>query len=188
MQTIKYPVMAADLREALIADREKTLEKLYGKAYPMVLHYVRQHQGSADDAKDLLQEAIILFYEKVMHEQLELTSSATTYIMAICKNYWRRELEKRNRYQSLPTDLNEQLKQEADVEQEQPGQQLAQYVEKLGEKCSSLLISFYYLGQRMEQLAAQLQYKNVRSATVQKFKCLERLRKSMKGFASHDFK
>lgn len=188
MQRIVNPVMASGLREALLTDREKMLEKLYGKAYPMVLHYVRQHQGSADDAKDLLQEAIILFYEKLMHEELILTSSATTYIMAICKNYWRHELEKRNRYQNLPADIDEQLKQDEDAAQEQENQKLANYVEKLGEKCSSLLVSFYYLGHRMEQITAQLQYKNVRSATVQKFKCLERLRKSLKGFASHDFK
>lgn len=54
MQTIATPVLAADIREALISKREQALEDIYGKAYPMVLHHVRQHHGTADDAKDLL--------------------------------------------------------------------------------------------------------------------------------------
>jgi RNA polymerase sigma factor (sigma-70 family) len=182
------PVMAADIREALIRNREQTLENIYKKAYPMVLHYVRQHYGTADDAKDLLQEAIILFYEKVVHEEFTLTSSATTYIMAVCKNRWRRELEKRNRQQELTSDISELVKEEASAEAGQPQLAIAAFVEQLGEKCKAILVAFYYLGQRMEQVAAQHQYRNVRSATVQKFKCLERLRKSLASYTIQHFK
>ena len=180
--------MASAMRQALVAEREKTLEKIYAKAYPMVLHYVKQHHGTAEDAKDILQDAIILFYEKVVHEELTLTSAATTYIMGVCKNRWRRELEKRNRRLELSQEVNEEVTDETAVPQDQPNRSLAHYVDKLGEKCSSLLVSFYYLEQRMEQIVAQMQYRNVRSATVQKFKCLERLRKSLSSFTIHDFK
>ncbi len=187
MQTLVNPVMVSDIHEALVSDREQTLEKLYAKAYPMVYRYVQQHNGTAADAQDLLQESIILFYEKIVHERLTLTASATTYLMAVCKNRWRRELEKRRRQQELSPELSETLKDEpADVEQ--PEHELAQYVEKLGEKCSKVLISFYYLGQRMEEIAEELQYGSVRSATVQKFKCLERLRKSLAAYTVNHFR
>ncbi|QCR25151.1 sigma-70 family RNA polymerase sigma factor [Pontibacter sp. SGAir0037] len=179
--------MAVDMREALVQDREKTLEKIYGKVYPMVLHYVRQHAGTADDAQDLVQEAIIIFYEKVVHEKLQLTASATTYIMAICKNMWRRELEKRNRRQELSPEHYELLK-DVTGQEEHPEHQLHMFVEQLGEKCSKMLVSFYYLGQRLEEIAAQLQYSSVRSATVQKFKCLERLRKSLAAYTINHFR
>ena len=39
-----------------------------------------------------------------------------------------------------------------------------------------LLLGFYYCQQRLAQLANAHGYRSVRSATVQKFKCLERLR------------
>ena len=187
MQTIATPVMAADIREALVRNREQTLEDIYKKAYPMVLHYVKQHYGTADDAKDLLQEAIILFYEKVVHEEFALTASATTYIMAVCKNRWRRELEKRNRLQELPPGISE-MAEEAGAESNEPQLPITRFVEQLGEKCKEILVAFYYLGQRMEQVAAQHQYRNVRSATVQKFKCLERLRKSLSSYSIHHFR
>lgn len=178
--------MTADIREALVTNRERTLEAIYKKTYPMVLHYVRRHNGTADDAQDLLQEAIILFYEKAVHEEFTLTSSPTTYIMAVCKNRWRRELEKRNRQQELPPDISERVKEEADSEK--PQYSITQFVDQLGEKCKSILVAVYYLGQRMEQVALQHQYRNVRSATVQKFKCLERLRKSLSSYSIHHFR
>ncbi len=54
------------------------------------------------------------------------------------------------------------------------------YVEQLGEKCKSLLLAFYYSQQPLEQIATTHHYGSVRSATVQKFKCLERLRKAVR--------
>ncbi|MCC9136591.1 RNA polymerase sigma factor [Pontibacter silvestris] len=186
MQTITNPVMASDIREALILDREKTLENIYVNLYPVVLHYVRQRQGTAEDAQDLVQESVMLFYEKVMQQELELTSSATTYIMAVCKNRWRRELEKRNRQQELSPEISEQVG--AEEQEEEPDHKLAAFVEQLGEKCSKVLVSFYYLGQRMEEIAEQLNYGTVRSATVQKYKCLERLRKSLAAYTINHFR
>lgn len=188
MQTIATPVRASTLSQDLIRNREKTLERIYAKAYPMVLHYVKQHSGTADDAKDLLQEAIILFYEKVVYDQLSLTASATTYIMAVCKNLWRRELEKRTRRQPLSPELTDQLTAEKSTDGKEPSFTITQFVEQLGERCKDILVSFYYLGHRMEQIAEQHHYRNVRTATVQKFKCLERLRKSLASLSIHHFK
>lgn len=187
MQTISNPVAASDLRQALIQEREKTLEKMYARTYPMVVHYVKQNAGTAEDGKDLLQEAVILFYEKAVNSQLTLTASASTFLMAICKNLWRRELEKRSRQTGFSPNLSEQVQEEGPFEPEPTANPLIYYVEQLGDKCKSILVAFYYLGQRMEQIAEQHKYRNVRSATVQKFKCLERLRKSLAAFAPHHF-
>ena len=64
-----------DWRLALLANREKTLEYLYARTYPVVLHYVKERQGREEDAQDLLQDAIILFFEKVVHDRLVLTAA-----------------------------------------------------------------------------------------------------------------
>jgi RNA polymerase sigma factor (sigma-70 family) len=188
MQTTSHPVMASDVRQLLLNHREKTLEKIYARAYPMVLHYVKQHLGTAEDAKDLLQEAIIHFYEKMVQDQLTLTASPTTYLMAVCKNRWRRELEQRNRQKGLSSVISDQAKEEERTEPEAPALAITSYVEQLGEKCRNILVAFYYLGQRMEQIAQQHHYRNARTATVQKFKCLERLRNALASLTIHHFR
>lgn len=179
------PLATVDWRQALLTNREKMLEKLYARTYPMVLHHVKQRGGTSDDAKDLLQDAIILFYEKTALDQLTLTSSASTYLMGICKNRWRRQQEKR-RQQTELTAATEAATWEDPVT-DTPAQSVTGYVEQLGEKCKQLLVGFYYFGQRMEQLATAHGYRNIHTATVQKFKCLERLRKSVSHLSIHHF-
>lgn len=184
-----YPTLsinkAEHLREALLTNRENTLERIYAKTYPMVLHYVKKHGGNSEDAKDLLQEAIILLYEKLMHGNLRLTASVSTYVMGICKNLWRSEYRKRSKFTTLADDTSQQLADEntadvADVD-------LMQYMEALGQKCKDFLVDFYYHNLRIEQIASKHLYRNVHTASVQKFKCLERLRKSLASFSYHHF-
>ncbi|MDQ4140344.1 MAG: sigma-70 family RNA polymerase sigma factor [Bacteroidota bacterium] len=187
MQTILHPVLVADWRHSLIANREKTLAKIYARAYPMVLHYVKQHGGTPEDAQDLLQEAIITFYEKIMQDEFTLTASVTTYLMAICKNLWLRELEKRRRLQEADTEKPD-VAEEFNPEPDEPKLELISFVEQLGNKCRDILLGFYYFGQSMPVIAKQHQYRTVHSASVQKFKCLERLRHSLAAFSIHHFK
>ncbi|MDQ3291506.1 MAG: sigma-70 family RNA polymerase sigma factor [Bacteroidota bacterium] len=187
MQTILQPVLVADWRQSLETNREKTLTKIYARAYPMVLHYVKQNGGTPEDAQDLLQEAIITFYEKIMQDELTLTASVTTYLMAICKNQWRRELEKRRRQENLAPEKTG-IAEEINTEPESPKLELSSFVEQLGDKCRDILLGFYYFGQSISVIAQQHQYRTVHSASVQKFKCLERLRKSLAAFTIHHFK
>jgi RNA polymerase sigma factor (sigma-70 family) len=187
MQTLTSPVMATDWRETFLINRDKALTRIYAQTYPLVVHYVKQHNGTAEDAQDLLQEAIIVFYEKVMHEQFNLTSSVSTYIVAICRNQWRQELEKRQRRKKqLPHEMLVSW-EEPVSETAAPAQNLLQFVAELGQKCGNILIDFYYTGQAMAHIAEKYQYRNIRTATVQKFKCLERLRKSLTAYKISDF-
>lgn len=188
MQTLTKPVMATDWRHALLNNREKTLANIYAKTYPMVLHYVKQHNGTAADAQDLLQETMILFYEKVVQDKLTLSASVPTYLMSICKNQWRQVLAKNQRKgKNLLPAMNQQWEEPA-TEPDNPTLNLLHYVAQLGKKCQDILVAFYYLGQPMPQIAEQHQYRNLHTATVQKFKCLERLRKSLATFTSGDFR
>lgn len=180
-------VATDDWRYQLLEDREKTLEQIYSRTYPMVLHYVKQNQGTEEDAKDILQDAIILFYEKIVFDQLTLTAAVSTYLMGICKNLWRRELEKRSRHISFTPEVTTHLAEDAaDIEAKQ-SHTLVEYVERLGEKCKEILVGFYYKGYKMDKIAADHGYRNLHTATVQKFKCLERLRKTLSSFSIEHF-
>jgi RNA polymerase sigma factor (sigma-70 family) len=167
--------------EELRTNREGALAGIYKKAFPMVSHFVRRNGGSEQDAKDLFHDALIVFYEKAVGGKLVLTASVTTYLVSICRNLWLRELDKRQRSQSLSDDKADSapLPDELEITTDPASPSLSEYVERLGVKCRDILVSFYYFQQRMEQIAEKHQYRNVRSATVQKFKCLERLRKSV---------
>jgi RNA polymerase sigma factor (sigma-70 family) len=179
---------ATDWRLALLANREKTLEYLYARTYPVVLHYVKERQGRAEDAQDLLQDAMILFFEKVVHDQLVLTAAPTTYLVAICKNRWRQEREKRSRQVPLADGPAGETAETPEPEILAATAHLMDYVNQLGEKCRDILVQFYYFGQRLERIATDHGYRTIRSATVQKFKCLERLRKAVSHLSTEHFR
>ncbi|MGV3560646.1 RNA polymerase sigma factor [Larkinella arboricola] len=180
------PSLSMDI--ALITDRGRTLERIYAKTFPMVRHYVKERGGTTEDAKDIFHEAMILFYEKTVQEQLTLTSSVSTYLMGICKNLWRQELDKRTRQLPLTESQAETVWEPPTGEEEPAPLKLMTFVEQLGDTCKSILVSFYYFGQRLEQIAAQHGYQNIRTATVQKYKCLERLRKAVGHLSIENFK
>ena len=103
--------------------------------------------------------------------------------MGVCGHLWQQEQSRRSR---LPlSELDEAHAQlpdsgETAAAESAPVLAVLDYVAKLGEKCQRILLSFYYFQQPLEQIAAENNYGTVRSATVQKFKCLERLRKAVR--------
>lgn len=180
MTTSLLPTPAAALREALLANREQALTRLYRRAFPLVHRHVCQHGGSAQDAQDVFQDALVVLYEQAVAGTLVLTASASTYLVGIGRNLWRHEQRRRARLpqNALPDDPS-QLAADTAPEAESHFAVL-EYVEQLGEKCKRVLLAFYYFQQPLTQIAAANGYRTVRSATVQKFKCLERLREAVR--------
>jgi RNA polymerase sigma factor (sigma-70 family) len=173
--------LAADtLRQALLADRAQALTRLYRQGFPPVRRHIGHRGGSPQDAQDVFQDALVILYEQATSGTLVLTASASTYLLSISRNLWHQELRRRAR---LPHEVLLAEWEPAAEETETLADSafaVRDYVEQLGDKCKSLLLSFYYFQQPLTQLAETHGYRSVRSATVQKFKCLERLRHAVR--------
>lgn len=176
------------LRQALLANRAQALTQLYRHTFPMVRRLVLRQGGTQQDAKDVFHDALVVFYEKAVGGTLHLTAAPSTYLVGVCRNLWHRELQRRARspLAPLPHDLPQHA---AEAEHDAPEDSLSvlDHVEQLGEKCRDILLSFYYFQQPLTQIAAAHHYRSVRSATVQKFKCLERLRQSVRAAFAETF-
>lgn len=173
---------ATALREALLADRAQALTRLYRRGFPLVRRYVCRRGGSEQDAQDVFQDALVILYEQAVGDTLVLTAAASTYLVSISRNLWHHEQRRRARlpHEALPDDPDPSLVADALPNAEEAGFAVLDYVERLGAKCKNMLLSFYYFQQPLSQIAASSGYRNVRSATVQKFKCLERLREAVR--------
>jgi RNA polymerase sigma factor (sigma-70 family) len=181
MAASTFPTPPAEaLRQALLANREQALTQLYQHAFPQVQRHVCRRGGSAQDAQDVFHDALVLLYEQAVGGTLVLTAAPSTYLVGIARNLWRHEQRRRARlpHEALPDHLD-QLPAEA-AEAADPAVAVLDYVEQLGEKCKRMLLAFYYFQQPLTQITTTLGYGSVRSATVQKFKCLERLRQSVR--------
>ncbi|GAB3745184.1 hypothetical protein GCM10027594_23820 [Hymenobacter agri] len=172
---------AQTLRAALLANRERALTQLYRQAFPTVRRLVQRQGGSEQDAQDVFQDALVVFYEQAVGGTLVLTAAASTYLVSVARHRWQHELRRRTRlpHEPLPDATDAFAAEEAETATE-PGFAVRDYVERLGAKCRDMLLNFYYFQQPLAQIAEASGYRTVRSATVQKFKCLERLRTSVR--------
>jgi RNA polymerase sigma factor (sigma-70 family) len=169
------------LVQAIAAGDKNAIEKLYKTHYSMVQSLVTNNNGSKDDAADVFQETIIVLYEKVKIGGFELQAQLKTYIYSVARRIWLNKLQKSQRYNSQPDDIEEIVPVEDDVEQQAQQQQNFTIMEaamgKVGEPCKSLLQAFYLQKKTMDVISAEFGYTNAENAKNQKYKCLVRLKK-----------
>ncbi len=162
---------------------DRALAQLYRLHLPMISHYVLQNSGTEDEAKDVYQEGVMVFYEKVRDNSLELSCQIKTYLYAVCRRLWLKRLTEKTRFGGRLDDHEPYLETgaEADLEEaEERDRRFAtmnEAMERLGEPCRSLLEGFYLLDKSMQQLTADFGYTNADNAKNQKYKCLVRLKK-----------
>lgn len=168
------------LRILLLSDREKAFEHLYEQAFPPVARFVSRMGGNSNDAKDIFQDALIVLYEKVVDENITVRVSAHAYVLGIAKHLWSRKFRGPQNNISL-----DEMEKEIPISEDfyaQPdwSTQLIKYLEMAGKKCMDMLQGFYYRSMSMQEIADTFGYGSVRSATVQKYKCLEKVRQHVK--------
>jgi RNA polymerase sigma factor (sigma-70 family) len=154
---------------------DKAFIKLY-KNYPHVEKLILSKGGSREDAKDVFQEALIIFYEKVRNTDFKLTSSIGTYLYSVSRFLWKNTMKKRKKSVDLSMDLssNEESELQEAVEREEKFVRIEGVLSQIGEKCLKLLKFFYYDGLSMKAIATKTGLKSESVAKNQKYKCLER--------------
>jgi len=169
------------LLEGLAINDRKAVETIYRQNFNMVQVLVLNNNGSADDAKDIFQEAMIVLYEKARSGNFELNCRLKTFVYSVCRRLWLKRLQQQNRYASsgdsmenvvaVDEDLAAHEKRNAEFEM------MENAINHLGEPCKSLLEAFYLQKQNMQVIAASFGYTNADNAKNQKYKCLMRLKK-----------
>jgi RNA polymerase sigma factor (sigma-70 family) len=178
-KVLKLPLSDDRILSALKDRDESTINYIYQTYWPMILQLVKTNNGSATEAKDLYQDSILDFLEKVWQENFILTCKIRTFIYSICRNKWLYQLRGRKKFIEMEEYIEFEKAQE-DTQEEAAtlpdDKQIIQAIHTLGEPCRSLLVGYYYENLSMEQLAQKLNYKSVNVAKQQKFRCKDRLK------------
>ncbi|MBK5270908.1 MAG: sigma-70 family RNA polymerase sigma factor [Bacteroidia bacterium] len=169
------------LLQGLANNDRKCVETIYRENYNMVQILVINNNGSADEAKDIFQEAIIVLYEKVISGALELNCQIKTYVYSVAKRLWLKRLQQLKRYSPGLEYLDGVVPVEEEVEEHEKRNAEFEIMNKaigsLGEPCKSLLEAYYLQKRKMQEIAANFGYTNADNAKNQKYKCLMRLKK-----------
>lgn len=163
---------------------ESALKYLYKKYYRMMTKLVISNNGSEDEAKDIYQDALIVFWQKVIGGQLVLTSRISTYLYSVCLNLWRKELDRKNRLSHEEKDEVQFI----DNDREEREKIIHECINELGDTCKRILTYYYFEKMSMQDIAEKLDFANTDTAKTKKYKCKKRLDQLVKQkYSASDF-
>lgn len=154
-------------------DTLQDLPGLYEETFPAVASFVAKMGGTLEDAKDIFHDAFVIYFEKHISPD-----NPGAYILGIAKHLWIRKYN-RDKHRVSLNDLERTITV-PDEESLPVSQRLIRLIEISGKKCLELLQAFYYEKLSPERIANTFNYSTAHSATVQKFKCLEKVRNAVK--------
>jgi RNA polymerase sigma factor (sigma-70 family) len=168
------------LLQGLVRNDKRAVETLYKENYNIIQALVVNNNGTADDAKDIFQEAMIVLFEKVQSGTFELNCQIRTFVYSVSRRLWLKRLMLQNRF-SVVDGQEEIVSVEEDMEEHERRNTEFSMMERamgsLGEPCKSLLEAFYLQRRTMQEIATSFGYTNAENAKNQKYKCLVRLKK-----------
>ena len=158
----------------------KMIEYLYDNYYPALRRMVLHNSGRDDDAWDIFQDTILIIFEKIRNDELQLKCAFSTYLYSIWKNKWLKTLERRrfeyHKNRSYDFQLVEENQESIEVNTDKEEQYLLvrEYVEKLDERCRKIMKLHLkdYSNQEICDLLNISQYDLVRK---KKHRCKEKL-------------
>lgn len=154
----------------------------YQLYYPMVRRLVIDNGGSKEDAEEVFQESLIVFFEKTRNKNFILTSKPSTFIYSVALNKWRDYMRKKNpgkaakiinvldQYTEIDVD-------EYDSEKDSIIAELQKCIDKLSDTHKKIVISFYYLKKSMKEIAANFGFENDKSVKSQSWRAVQHLKK-----------
>lgn len=161
----------SDILEKISRGDERALDYLYSKYYKMMTNIILSNSGTEQEAKDVYQDALIVLWQKVVSNQLVLTSKISTYLYSVCLNLWRKELERKSRLSNEEKDDVEYIDQESD----ERSRIIRDCISKLGDTCKNILMYYYFDDMSMQDIADKLGMANTETVKTKKYKCKKRL-------------
>ena len=159
----------------------KAFKELY-RHYAPVKKLILSKGGSAADAEDIYQEALIILCRKVSTTDFKLTAKLSTYMYSVSRFLWSDELKKRGRHPhiSMAVDAEDETDLREAVENENRLKAAENIITQLGDKCRELLQHFYFDSMSMKEIAAKMKFSSEKVAKNQKYKCIERAKAQLK--------
>jgi len=159
--------------------KNQGLKQLYSNYYPLINNFIMANNGSEEEAADIFQDGIIVFYEKIRLGQLNLNCSIKTYIYSVCRNLWLNRLRSKKRITKLDETFDAipiPLESLSVLDISERNELVMHLMEKLGEDCKKILTFFYFDRLRMKEIANKMTLANEQEAKNKKSNCMKKLR------------
>lgn len=159
--------------------RNEEVAEIYEEIFPAVAKLISSTGGSFEDAKDIFHDALVIFIEKTTDNPQLIIKSNRAYILGISRHLWIRKCKKDSLKLALD-GLEKEMAIPDDYFPKASNKRLLEFLKIVGARCLDLLRAFYFQQCTIKDIADNLGYSNQHSVSAQKYKCLEKLRNTIK--------
>ena len=152
---------------------DKVLNWLYDNYFQSVKNHVLSNSGSDEDVSDVFQDTIIVLYNQITENILNLTTDLKGYFFGIARNVWSAQLRKKQKTTELEIDIADEEENE-----EQYDQLLERIISRVFQKLKpdqQMVLSLFSEGLSYEEIADKMDLKNEVYARRKKYLCKEAL-------------
>lgn len=171
---------------------DSILKYLYASCYPKVKKYILSKGGNNVEAKDVFQDSIIVFYQKVKAKKFQAKAKISTYLITLARNMWvnrKKRLKKISSLDDLEKSVsNDELAIDQIIETER-NEFAIELLQGLSEDCRKILNLSIFKKLSMKRISVIMDFQNEQVARNKKSKCLKYLKNSIQKSAhlSHLF-
>ena len=163
---------------------DEALVILFRQNTKAIASYVLRNNGSEEDADDVLQESVIILWERVRGGRFEQSAKLSTYLYAVAKNIWSRKRMRKLREPAteLENDIfnsGEQSQLDEMIDSER-SRTIADAMKLLGEPCKTLLTLYYWEELPQEEIAKKMGFANAATVKSKKYTCKKMLEKILR--------
>lgn len=180
-------VNTAEIISKLQANDDRIVDQaftvLYREYYPVILSFIQNNSGSEEDAADVFQDALVVFYDKVRNSNFELRCTIKTFVYSICKNLWLKKLNSRKKM-LVQKESFETIALEPNIaeilEDTEQSKLVARLLKEIGADGERLLTYFYFDGLKTEEVTHKMGFASEQVTRNKKSRCLKKLRELLK--------
>ncbi len=167
----EFENLVLDLKQG----NEKLFEKLYIEHYQYCLDWVHRKYKDLAKSEDVTMDAFIKFRGLLIQDKIKF-GNIRGYLVKICNSEYLKKIDKKTTYE-LPFALPDELSDNEHYENQMIA--LEKAWKEIGDKCQTLLKSYFYNAISLKNSWESLGYSSYDSIKKQKERCQKKLKEIM---------
>lgn len=178
-----------ELLDMIRQGKQSALIRLHKQCYDGIRNHILKNSGSETDVDDVIQDALVIAWQKAIKTDFVLTAKFSTFVHSIAKFLWMNKLRKNGKeimfeeiHEGGIPMWTERTYSNMDLKL------IRACLDEIGETCKMLLGLYYFDGFAMEKIAEMMDLANADTAKSKKYQCLKKLETIVKSrYKKEDF-
>ena len=154
------------------------LNHLYKEILPRIKKMILKNSGTEDDAKDIFQDTVLIFYNQVKLNKYYEDKDIGGFMYTVARNLWINKAKRSNKFVQInDTEIWEDSEAGAleDLISKEKQVAIEEVMNQIGEECKKLLKFSIYEKLSLKEIAGKMGYSSEGVAKTYNYRCKQKL-------------